>query len=196
MKTAAFAVARRLPVRRAVMVAPNRSMSTVRSWVQCKNPVFQYRVLVELLLFLYSIARSFRLSIDFFQIGGHQSLESLTLIMKRFGKTPPWQPQQHLRNPSWRWRSTKWHLPRNKHQWKKKSWSKIVSSFVVALFWGLAFKHEAHSLEILSVNNAAAAAAASESWWPHETRDFDVDHDNEAAKLLCEKTKLKVTIPK
>ena len=35
----------------------------------------------------------------------------------------------------------------------------------------------------------------SESWWPPETRDFDVDHDDEAAKVLCEKTKLKVTIP-
>eukprot|EP00977_Amphora_coffeiformis_P028776 scaffold37030_cov199-Amphora_coffeaeformis.AAC.1 len=146
MKTAAFAVARRLPVRRAVMVAPNRSMSTVRSWVQYWWP---------------SESREFDIN--------HEKIrEDSTLA----AAAAPAEPVVEM----------------TIDEMTLAAEQASVEEKVVV--------EDPHSLEILSVNNAAAAAAASESWWPHETRDFDVDHDNEAAKLLCEKTKLKVTIPK
>uniref|UniRef100_A0A7S3LG97 Uncharacterized protein n=1 Tax=Amphora coffeiformis TaxID=265554 RepID=A0A7S3LG97_9STRA len=127
MKTAAFAVARRLPVRRAVMVAPNRSMSTVRSWVQYWWP---------------SESREFDIN--------HEKIrEDSTLA----AAAAPAEPVVEM----------------------------TIDEMTLAA--------EQASVE-------EKVVVEDQSWWPHETRDFDVDHDNEAAKLLCEKTKLKVTIPK
>mmetsp|Transcript_13498 Transcript_13498/g.25745 ORF Transcript_13498/g.25745 Transcript_13498/m.25745 type:complete len:134 (+) Transcript_13498:156-557(+) len=126
MKTAAFAVARRLPVRRAVMVAPNRSMSTVRSWVQYWWP---------------SESREFDIN--------HEKIrEDSTLA----AAAAPAEPVVEM----------------------------TIDEMTLAA--------EQASVE-------EKVVVEDQSWWPHETRDFDVDHDNEAAKLLCEKTKLKVTIP-